>query len=244
MAALKALLAQTAAWLLLWSLLRATGLSAPSPMVLAFGQGLLAAAASAALRAPGWWLPIHLLFSPLLVFAAELGLAPGWYLAGFVLLLLVYWSNVRHQVPLYLSNRATAHALAALLPAQPNLSVIDIGCGTGVVLRRLAQARPDCRFAGVETAPLPYLAARFNTREFANCAVRRLDLWDCPLGDFDVVYAFLSPVPMTRLWRKACSEMRPRSLLVSNSFPIAGVACERIVEVGDRRGTRLYLYRI
>jgi hypothetical protein len=36
------------------------------------------------------------------------------------------------------------------------------------------------------------------------------------------VYAFLSPVPMAEVWRKASTELRPGALLVSNSFPGRG----------------------
>jgi hypothetical protein len=63
------------------------------------------------------------------------------------------------------------------------------------------------------------------------------------LADYDLVYAFLSPVPMTEVWHKASTELRPGALLVSNSFPIEGVEPEQVIEVDDRRHTRLYCYR-
>jgi hypothetical protein len=49
---------------------------------------------------------------------------------------------------------------------------------------------------------------------------------------------------MPRLWAKATAELRPGALLVSNSFAVPGVAAWRIVDVGDRRRTRLHCYRI
>ena len=73
--------------------------------------------------------------------------------------------------------------------------------------------------------------------------LRYRSLWREPLGDYDVVYCFLSPAPMAELWAKARREMRPGSLLVSNSFPIEGVTPDAVIEVPDRRRTRLYLYR-
>jgi hypothetical protein len=68
------------------------------------------------------------------------------------------------------------------------------------------------------------------------------DFWKTNLAEFDVVYAFLSPVPMPALWEKACLEMRKGSVLVSNSFVIPNVKAKRVIEVGDRRKTRLYVY--
>lgn len=214
-----------------------------TPLAAAALQGLLAAAVSARLRAPAWWLPIHLAFLPAAVYAGRFGIAPAWYLAAFVLLLLIYWRTDRSRVPLYLSNAATARALARLLPATP-CRVIDLGCGHGGLLRSLARARPDVRFFGVEHAPLPWLWARLAGASLPNLNIRYGDFWNIPLDSYDVAYAFLSPVPMAELMHKACAEMRPGSLLVSNTFAVPGTQAERVVEVADRRATRLHCYRM
>jgi SAM-dependent methyltransferase len=208
----------------------------------AFFQGACAAFVSHKLEAPRWWLAIHLGFLPLVVLASRLAVAPGWYLAAFVLLLLVFWRTDRSRVPLYLSNAATADAVVALLPDTP-CHVIDLGCGSGGLLRRLAKARPDCDFLGIEHAPLTWLWARLATLGLPNCRVRLGDFWAQHLGLFDVVYAFLSPAPMARLGAKADGEMRTGSLLVSNSFPVPDREPARVVEVEDPRRTRLYCYR-
>ena len=212
------------------------------PLPAAAVQGACAALASHKLGAPRWWLPIHLGFLPLVVAVAALGIDPRWFLAAFVLLLLVFWRTDQSRVPLYLSNRATAEALLALLPAGP-CHVADLGCGDGRLLRRLARARPDCEFLGIEHAPLTWLWAWLAALNLPNCRIRRGDFWRQPLGLFDVVYAFLSPAPMPRLWQKARGELRPGALLVSNSFAVPELDPERTVEVDDRRRTQLYCYR-
>lgn len=205
-------------------------------------QGVAAAAISHALKAPRWWLPIHLGFLPLALLAQSLAI-PSWaWLAGFVLLLLIFWRTDRSRVPLYLSNAATATALATLLPAQP-CRVIDLGCGDGALLRRLARARPDCRFVGIEHAPLTWLWARLAAMGCGNLEIRRGDFWPQSLAGYDLVYAFLSPAPMPRLWAKARAEMAAGAQLVSNSFEVPGVAAEHVVAVPDRRQTRLHCYR-
>lgn len=212
------------------------------PLAAAGIQGACAALVSHKLEAPWWWLPIHLAFLPLVLLAVSLGIAPGWYLAGFVLLLLVFWRTDRSRVPLYLSNAATADTLLTMLPATP-CHVADLGCGNGALLAKLARARPDCEFLGIEHAPLPWLWARLATSRLANCRIRRGDFWRQPLGLFDVVYVFLSPAPMGRLWAKAQAEMRPGSLLISNSFVVPDVDPEAVIQVADRRATRLLRYR-
>jgi SAM-dependent methyltransferase len=144
-------------------------------------------------------------------------------------------------VPLYLTNRATAEALLKLLPAT-SCRVLDLGCGDGGLLRRLAAARPDCIFTGIEHAPLTALLARLRNLWRANVTIRRGDFWQEPLGGYAVVYAFLSPAPMLELWSKAGAEMAPGALLVSNSFEVPGIEPETTVTVADRRNTHLYLY--
>ncbi len=207
-------------------------------------QGALAAGIGALLRAERWWLAIHLGFSPALVAALRLDLPPALPLAVLAGLTFVFWTTFRGEVPLFLSSRGAADALLGLLPPGAGLRVIDLGAGAGGLLRRLAQARPDAHFTGIEHAPLPYLVARLNARGLANLAIRRGDLWRTPLEREDVVYVFLSPRVMPRLWQKARAEMRPGSLLVSSSFPAPHVAPERVVETADPRGTRLYCYRM
>ncbi len=217
------------------------------PLAVAAIQGACAAMVSARLGAPKWWLGIHLGFLPaalwLTQLGQDLGIAPLWYFAGFIALLLVFWRTDRSQVPLYLSNAATAEALVAVLPDAP-CQVIDLGCGDGGLLRRLAASRPDCAFVGIEHAPLPWLWAKLAGIGRANLKIRYGDFWRLRLDRFDLVYAFLSPVPMPRLIAKARTEMRPGALLVANSFAVPGVAPEHVIEVCDRRATRLYCYRM
>jgi SAM-dependent methyltransferase len=212
------------------------------PLILALLQGAFAAMISLKQRMPPWWVPIHLVFVPLAVVVRQAGIAPGWFLAAFVLLFLVFWRTDKSRVPLYLSNAQTAAALGQLLPRTP-CRVLDIGCGDGGLLRRLAKARPDCEFVGIEHAPLPWLLARLRCLGLPNARVRHGDFWREPLAGYDLVYAFLSPAPMPRLWVKARAEMGPGARLVSNSFAVPDVDAEQTVAVRDRRATQLYLYR-
>jgi SAM-dependent methyltransferase len=173
----------------------------------------------------------------------SLGIHPGWYLGSFILLLLTYWRTDRSQVPLYLSNTVTAKAVAGLVPLQSR-QFLDIGCGHGGLLRRVALQHPCCNFVGIEHAPIPWLLGRMLGALRTNVDVRYGDFWRMPIAGFDVVYAFLSPVPMPRLWAKACEEMKEGSLLISNSFEVPGVKPARVLQLDDARRTRLLIYKV
>jgi SAM-dependent methyltransferase len=241
---IKPLSAQIAGLLLVYSL-SLNGIFPPLGVFwLALLQGCFAAIISQLLLSPRWWVPIHLFFLPTVVAAVQLQIPSSVYATGFVILALIYWSSFRTQVPLFLSNRMTVHRLAIWLPDEKPLRILDIGSGTGSFALTLARLRPDWQIEGIETAPAPYVLSRFLARRLANLRFTRGDFWRHPLGDYDLVYAFLSPVPMPDLWRKARREMRPGSLLISNSFDIPDQCADEVIAVDDRRGTRLYIYRI
>jgi hypothetical protein len=209
----------------------------------ALTQGLFAAATAFLLRSAWWWWLIHLAFVPALVLLHSLGVHPAWYLAVFVLLLLTYWRTDLSQVPLYLSNNTTADAVEKLLPASTRI-LLDVGCGHAGLLRRIAARRANCQCHGVEHAPLPWLVGRLLSLRRSNVRVRYGNFWRTRIDDVDVVYAFLSPVPMAALWEKVRHEMRPGSLLISNSFEVPRTKPESVVELDDARRTRLLLYRV
>lgn len=229
----------------LWLLRDAIPLATPSQaIVILLCQGAAAAAIGAALGLRKHWLPVQLLLPVGLAFGAAL---PSWiYFLAFAAIALTFWNSPTERVPLYLTNRATIDALAGLMDRTGAKSLADLGSGTGTVVLGLARARPDFRIEGVESAPpvLAVSALRRLAARLSNAAFRLGSLWNTDLAPYDMVYCFLSPAPMPRLYEKAMREMRPGTFLVSNSFLVPGVEAEETIVVDDSRQTRLYLYRM
>lgn len=206
-------------------------------------HGLLAAAAGAVFGLPRWWLPINLGFVPAALWLRTAELHPGWFLAAFAGMVAVFWTIYRSRVPLYLSGHSACDALADLLPRESAFRLVDLGCGFGGVLDRLSQRFAQGRFHGIEIAPLPAWIARLRSRHGARFEVTRGDLFQLDLSQWDVIYAFLSPVPMETLWAKVVREARPGTLFVSNSFAVPGVAPHQLVPLGHG-GRVLYVWRL
>jgi hypothetical protein len=191
-----------------------------------------------------WWLVINAVFLPALSTALKLELSPLWALAGFGVLVLLYGKIWRSRVPIFFSSRRAQAALEKLLPPGRSISFLDVGCGDGRVLARLASSRPESHFEGIEHAFGLWLAACLRCRRLRKqCRVLRGNLWSRTLTQYDVVYAFLSPTVMERLWQKAQREMRPGTLLVS-AFAVPNVCAQQQIEVGDAFRTRLHVWRI
>lgn len=207
-------------------------------------QGLAAVAITYLRRMPSWWLPFQLLSPPAAVLVLALQL-PSWvFLAAFVVLLGMFWATLFTRVPLYLSSAAIRQSVAELLPKDRPVNFVDVGSGLGGVVINLASRRPDCRFTGIELAPVPWLISRIRAGlQRGQCRFIRGDYAKLDLANYDVVFAYLSPVVMDELWRKAKAEMRPGALLLSCEFPISGVEPDLVLHPNPGRAI-LYGWKI
>jgi SAM-dependent methyltransferase len=170
---------------------------------------------------------------------------PAWiYLLLFLGLALIFGGGLLSRVPLYHASEDAWAKLETLLPDRPGLRFVDLGCGFGGPVAHLAKIRSDAVFVGVEASPLTWLVAWLRCLPRANAHVRLGSLWRTNLVDFDVVYAFLSPVPMPALWAKASREMKPGSRFISHTFEVPGETPQRVIPVKGREGSRLLVWEL
>ncbi len=193
-------------------------------LLIAFLQGLIAAGLSYWRRMASWWIAIQFFFPFVLLFGLFLQLPPSLFLFAFLIFFFLYWSTFRTQVPFYPSNRVTWDAVAELLPKNKSVRLIDIGSGLGGLVLNLSARRPDSHFLGIEIAPLPWLVSKLRAQLTKSRArFTRGDYGHLNFAEYDVVFAYLSPVAMPALWEKARTEMRPGTMLLSYEFSIPEV---------------------
>ncbi len=211
-------------------------------------NGVVAALVGRAMGLALWWIPINVLFVPSAWLCTGSSFAPEWSAAAFIALGLIYWSTYRTQVPLYLTSSAGCKMVAEVLERESvrerGQRFLDLGSGSGSVLAHVTRRVPGMVCEGVELAPIPYWISRVRLAMRKNCRVNWKDFWSVDLSQYDVVYAFLSPVPMSELWEKVQREMRPGTLFISNSFPVVGVTPKEILTVPGPIKRRLYLWRM
>jgi hypothetical protein len=242
--AMRAALAQTLALLpTIATLFIAARCGHPLPL---YGAALLQGAFAAVLTyfwglAP-WWRAIQLVFPVALLGADMLHLPPAALFGVFLFMLLLFWSTFRTQVPFYPSGRRVWHAVSELLPPDRPVRLIDIGSGLGGLILNLAWRHPRSGLSGIELAPLPWLFSVLRARMTGSTArFLRGDYERLNFGDFDVVFAYLSPAAMAALYRKAKHEMHPAAMLVSYEFSIPGHEADRTIPVTPS-GPALYVW--
>lgn len=208
-------------------------------------HGIVAAFLSYIIKMAIWWIPIQLCFMPAIVVTHTIGLSPIWFALAFGVLILIYGKTYQTQVPLYLSSNQATEVLTTLLPQKKNFTFMDLGCGCGGLLSKLSKTHANGIFHGIEAALLPYFISRIrNLFVQPNYKIQLGDLWKQNLSHYDIVYAYLSPVPMKSLWKKASLEMRPGSFFISNTFMVPGIKPDKCIKLNDFSDATLYIWRI
>lgn len=215
-------------------------LGAPWPLV--WMQPPLALLLAVLWHTPRWWWLLHLLLLPAITLTLQAGLPPWLYLSAALLLFAISRNALTDRVPLFLTSQAALDALAARLPA--NARLIDLGCGTGRLLGGLSHRRPDLILHGVESAWLPWLWARLRLARHPGVTVSLGDIWRAPLAGHGVIYTYLSPEPMARIWHKVKQEADAGAWLVSNSFAVPGVEPDESIAIDDATASTLYIWRL
>jgi SAM-dependent methyltransferase len=125
-----------------------------------------------------------------------------------------------------------AGLLERILPLLPGLpaalarggDVLDVGCGAGRALCRMAEAYPHSRFTGIDSAPEAIAAARALAREqgLANVRFLAADAAELEAADaFDLVTAFAAIHRQARpalVLRRVAEALRPEGSLLMQEY--------------------------
>ncbi|MGZ3790590.1 MAG: hypothetical protein ACXVLQ_18930 [Bacteriovorax sp.] len=145
-------------------------------------------------------------------------------------------------MPLYLSNNITHANLLKIVRQRRAKKVLDLGSGLGGVVRALSEVEVES--VGVGSAPLLFLSSWLMSKMSKRGTILRQNIWQTNLEGYDMVYAFLSPAIMGKLYQKVQKEMKPGSVFISNGFPVQGIEASRVMILEDERKTKLYFYEI
>lgn len=106
---------------------------------------------------------------------------------------------------------------------QPKI-VYELGCGWGPLVVDAAKVFPKAKVKGIEFS---YLAAQFSKLRakiwsLKNVEIIRGDFFKQDLSDADVIIFYMLEVILERLGPKFEQELKPGTIIVSNTFVISG----------------------
>ena len=144
--------------------------------------------------------------------------------------------------PMPSRSKVSAHLLS-LIPRSRHGILYELGSGWGTLAIPLARRHPHCRVVGYELSPLPWLVSKF-LAWLPNLQIRRKDFFTDSLKDASVVVCYLSPGAMRRLKTKFEQELRPGTLVISNTFAIPSWSPDRTLIIRGIIPTPVYVYTV
>ncbi len=159
------------------------------------------------------------------------------FFAGFFLFLCLAFVTGGPFVP---SSKRSVETMIRLAKLRPGQTIIDAGSGDGRVL--FEAAKQGANSVGLEINP--YLVLYTRLRTFfgpyrGSVTVLWQNLWSADLHQADVVFVYLIPWKMDVLAEKLKRELKPGSLVISNSFMFPGWKIVR-----EDRDHHIYVFKI
>ena len=214
-----------------------------SVLALVLAYSVLAGLLSVLVALPIWWWWFNSALPWLVVILRALAIPAELFLLAFLLCWLFYTGIGRTRVPYYPSHTRVFTQTQNWLPAEAR-HVLDLGSGFGGCCFALQASRPSLQLTGIEMAFFPWLISRCrNLWHGAHCRLLRGDYRQLNWAEFDVVYAYLSPLVMESVWQQALLQMRDDAWLVSYEFDIHSMPGQRI-SLASAEHPALYIWRI
>ena len=156
-----------------------------------------------------------------------------------VLLPVIFWYGVPYvPTPDYKITK-----LCESLKLRSGNIFYDIGCGDGKVVEAVKKQFPAVTCIWIENSFHPYFLAKRRQKESGvSYDVRRANFFSTDISEADVVYCYLLPLHMKRVYNKVCRECRPGALLYSSSFEVPWVDYYEKIHVRDNK--YFYVYRV
>ncbi|MFA5040951.1 MAG: class I SAM-dependent methyltransferase [Bdellovibrionales bacterium] len=103
-------------------------------------------------------------------------------------------------------------------------TVVDLGSGRGELARRIAKNIPNAKVIGIELARIPFLQASFIQKWLGpkNVSYLCCDFWPYDCSNVDAVVFYLTPRLAEQVGEKLRRELKPRSIIISHTFPLSG----------------------
>lgn len=179
---------------------------------------------------------------------------PDWLtnvLNGILILAVIsiVYYGIRLGITPMPSSRKAVRKIVSLIPEGTNGEIVDLGAGWGSLAYPIAKRFPDAEIVGYELSPVPWGYSRLKGLVIRrkNLTLRRRNVFEADLREADVVVVYLHPAAMRKLQKKFEEELRPGTLVISNTFVVPTWKEQRMYYLGGpwfSTSTEIYVYRV
>ena len=142
------------------------------------------------------------------------------------------------------SSLRAQKAMLSLMPEQTQGVVYELGSGWGQLACKAARKLPGARVMGFENSPLPWMVSRILRMVFGakNLVLYFASFEKKSLSDASLILCYLYPGAMTKLADRLPDELRPGTVIITNTFRLPGWTPEKTIELDDMHRTPIYRY--
>lgn len=168
-------------------------------------------------------------------------------LSVFLVFFVMQFFNIffRGFAPLVSSRPKVIKRIIEELEAKPDIVIYELGCGRAGFLRAARKKYPGAKLVGVEYSFWPYLVAQIQS-SLTNSKLKILkkNIFKVELGEAEVIYCYLNRAMMQKLTDKFKQECKPGTQIISYTFSIPGLEPTKVVDIKERKGEKIYFYKI
>jgi hypothetical protein len=132
------------------------------------------------------------------------------------------------------------------LPENLTGNVCELGAGWGTLAFPMAAALPELEVIAFELSPIPWLfmMIRDKLTRRKNLTIHRRNFFKNKFENVSLVVCYLHSECLEKLRPKMESELKPGTLVLSNTFEIPGWIPETIHRLEDSFCPQVYVYRV
>lgn len=143
------------------------------------------------------------------------------------------------------SSGIARKAILKVIPENQKGNIYELGSGWGTLALPIAKQCPKAMVKGFEISPIPWIVSKILQLfcGYPNLNFYRKDFFHVSLDDASIVVCYLYPEAMKQLKNKLEKELKPGSVVISNTFAIPGWTPEHVHTLDDLYHTKIYVYR-
>ncbi len=163
-----------------------------------------------------------------------------------VSLLELFYYTLKTGAPPMPSSFGAARHISRLISNSEKHTVIEIGAAWGHLAFPLAFSHPASIIRAIEISPLPWLFMKLLEKLLgvSNMRIERCDMFDASLEDADAIVCYLHSELLEELRPKFESELKPGTLVVSNTYEIPGWSPTKVERREDSYCPQIYVYQV